>query len=226
MDECPRDYFNLTKTQLYLLFPNFVANLQAQSSTQCELGRAAVLDHSEGICPTQEIFQSSAKLKEYIDRPLALQAPGPRRRLFLLEDLSRNYIEVLGSRLGVPPSVFAAHWEDPVMPTFNHRNPFVRFSKNRFVIRYPDCHHVAIGIADRDQDTVYALNSNVDRHIYKYSPNGPLIDDPKSYHVLSFWSTGTRDDGPWDGKVPYRFTRERYLLISAIWKLSCLLILR
>jgi len=61
------------------------------------MGRAAVLEYSKGICSGQKVVKSSTELQEYLEQTAIIQARNPRQRLFLLEDLSRNYIEVLGS---------------------------------------------------------------------------------------------------------------------------------
>ncbi|XTI84227.1 hypothetical protein V2W45_1366204 [Cenococcum geophilum] len=77
-EECRRNYFELLNRQLCRLFPKFVSNSQVQTSPEREMGRAAVLEYSKGICSRQKVVK--------------------RQRLFLPEDLSRNHIEVLGSQ--------------------------------------------------------------------------------------------------------------------------------
>ncbi|KAL4898783.1 hypothetical protein BDV59DRAFT_207015 [Aspergillus ambiguus] len=195
---CRSEYFDNLCCQLQSTFPKFVANLQAQSLEKREQGRAAVLEYSQRAHPTQLSFHTSTELQSYVERGHSSQEAGIKRRLFILEDLPRNYIEVIGSQLGVNAIFFAAHWDDPAMPTFNYRSPFTRYDNNQFIIRYPSSHRIDTCQDLAEQNTVYAWDSNVNRHLYMYDPKGPLVDDPKSYHALSFWTTGTRQDGSWD----------------------------
>lgn len=208
-EECRRNYFELLNCQLGRLFPKFVSNLQVQTPLEREMGRAAVLEYSKGICSGQKVVKSSTELQEYLEQTAIIQARNPRQRLFLLEDLSRNYIEVLGSQLRIPPSFFGAHWDEPSAPTFNHRSPFCRFSEGGFLIRYPSNQPIEIDKESSLDSNVYSWIANVNRHIYCYNPKGPLIDYPKSHHILSFWTTGMGTDDSWDGK-----SRLPYLLIA------------
>ncbi len=45
-----------------------------------------------------------------------------RHHLIVLQDLSREWVEALGPRLGIPVSVFALHWANPI----DHINGEVR----------------------------------------------------------------------------------------------------
>ncbi|KAF1954206.1 hypothetical protein CC80DRAFT_568014 [Byssothecium circinans] len=197
-EELRRKYFELLNRQLCELFPSFLHNLQVQAPQEREMGRAAVLEYSKGIYSGQRVFKSSTELQEYLEETATTQARNIRQRLFLLEDLSRNYVEVLGSQLRVPPSFFGAHWDVPTAPTFNHRNPFCRFSDGGFLIRYASTQRIEIDAGSSQHSNVFSWNANVNRHIYCYNSKGPLIDQPKSYHILSFWTAGARIDDSWD----------------------------
>ncbi|KAF1849545.1 uncharacterized protein K460DRAFT_278748 [Cucurbitaria berberidis CBS 394.84] len=198
-EEDPRQtYLELINTQLCWLFPEFVRNLQAQSPHEREMSRTAVIEYHDKTQSTQAVFKTSKELQCYLQTPTDGEENGPRRRLFLLEDLSSSSIEVLGSHLRIPPTVFGAHWADPTNPTFNYRNPLSRFSEDAFVVRYPSTQPIRIDASPDLQSTIYRYNSNVHRHIHCYDPKGPIIDQPKSYHALSFWTSGVRKDGSWD----------------------------
>ena len=162
------------------------------------MDRAAVFEYSNGIYSGQRIFKNSIELQGYLEETSIGQKQQLRQRLFLLEGLSRNYVEILGSQLHIPPSFFGAHWDEPTTPTFNHRNPFCRFSEDRFLIRYPSTQPIQIDIKSSLQSNMFSWNANVNRHIYCYPEEGPLIDCPKNYHALPFWTTGMENDGPWD----------------------------
>ncbi|CAN9203487.1 unnamed protein product [Alternaria alternata] len=144
------------------------------------------------------MFKSSRELQCYLDETADAKPTHPWRRLFILEDLPLNYVQVLGSHLRIPPSVFGAHWADPAAPSFNHRKPFRRYSENNFVIRYPSTQPIRIDADPAVHGHTFKCDFNIDRHIQCYDPKGPIIDQPKSYHALSFWTSSTRDDGSWD----------------------------
>ena len=192
-------YLELINSQLCWLFPEFVRNVQTQSPHEREMGRTAVIEYHDEVQSAQTVFKTSKELQYYFESSTVEDPIPPRRRLFLLEDLSLNYIEVLGSQLRIPPAFFGAHWADPTNPTFNYRNPFSRFSEDAFVVRYPSTQPVRVEAPTDMQSTIYRYNSNVNRHLHCYDPKGPIIDQPKSYHALSFWTSGVRKDGSWDG---------------------------
>lgn len=191
-------YVELLNSQLSCLFPEFIRNLQAQSPHAREMSRAAVIEYKGAERCDHVVFKGSKELQYYLDKSLGEQTTAPRHRLFLLEDLSLNHITTLGSHLRIPPSFFGAHWADPTTPTFNYRNPFCRYSQEGFIVRYASTQPVKIAAPPKQQNSIYRFNSNVNRHIHCYDPKGPIIDQPKSYHALSFWTSGVREDGSWD----------------------------
>jgi hypothetical protein len=190
-------YSTLISSQLSWSFPEFVRNVQSQSPIERELGRAAVIEYLSNADPDVKILKSSKGLQCYLEETVTA---GPRQRLFLLEDLSRNYIEILGSQLRIPPRFFGAHWADPSTPTFNHRDPFCRFAHDAFLVRYPSTQPVRVEAPLEVHGQVFHYNTNVNRHLQCYHPKSPIVDQPKSYHALSFWSSGVRNDGSWDCK--------------------------
>jgi hypothetical protein len=188
-------YLALISSQLCWSFPEFVRNVQSQSPTERETGRVAVIEYQSKDKQTVEVFKSSKDLQYYFDDTAAAT---PRQRLLVLEDLSRNYLEILGSQLRIPPRFFGAHWSDPSTPTFNHRDPFRRYAEDGFVVRYPSTQPVRVDALSEVHGHVFQYNANVNRHLHCYDPEGPIIDQPKSYHTLSFWTSGVRTDDSWD----------------------------
>ncbi|KAF2109778.1 hypothetical protein BDV96DRAFT_452151, partial [Lophiotrema nucula] len=194
------EYMSLIQYQLQPYFPKFAAAVSRQSPVEREQGRVAVVEFRDDGTSSTTSFHSSAELQSYLRKSL-LQSPAgdaPRRRLFILEDLPCNHILALGSRLRIHPSFFAGHWDDPANPTFNHRNPFVRFSKNQFRLRYATSARVEVDNPINPNTNVYAFNSNVCRYLHVYNPKGILYDEARSHHTLSFWSSLAREDGSWD----------------------------
>ena len=181
-------------------FPRFTASLAGQSPSQREQGRCAVVEISGGSQSRITTFEASQDLKEYLDSSHRSSGSAttkhPKGRLFLLEDLPRNHILALGSRLNVPPSFFAGHYDDPATSTFNHRSPFRRCSRSQFRLRYATSNRVKVDVAPHSD--IYTFDTNVFRYLHVYNPKGLVYDEPRSHHNFSFWCSSPRQDGSWD----------------------------
>jgi hypothetical protein len=198
-----RGYYALINNTLYRQFPRFVNNLRNQSVEQSELGRAMVFEFKEGERAFATNFNGSVDLQQYLDdhhhqAPFCEQKI--RRRLWVLEDLSRNYIEVLGSGLRIPPSFFAAQWADPIGADFNERDTFVSNSRRSFLLKWPQFYRATIdGPAG---GVTCAMTCNVERHLSFCDQENVTYENPffaRSYHNISYWST-EYSGGSWDGK--------------------------
>lgn len=203
IDDDELEYMSLIQDQIQPFFPEFVAAFAKQSPAERELGRCAVVNFAEEGNPHTTIFDNSAELQSYFSaHPFASPTKStndpPRRRLFILEDLPCNHILALGSRLRIPPSFFAGHWDDPASSTFNHRDPFMRSTKSHFRLRYATSTRIEVDVPPHMASNSYAFDTNVCRYLHVYNPNGPLYDEPRSHHGVSFWSSSVRDDGSWD----------------------------
>jgi len=193
----------LIQDHIQSFFPNFTAALSKQTPTEHENGRCAVVEYIDDVHPQPTLFTGSVELRQYLlatspkfgDDGLPKKLP---KRLFILEDLPCSYILALGSRLRIPPSFFAGHYDDPATSTFNHRNPFQRSSKSQLRIRYATSNRVEVDDASRTNGGVYAFNSNVCRYLHTYDPKGLINDEARSHHMVSFWSSPIREDGTWD----------------------------
>lgn len=211
-DECR--YMELIQGQAQPYFPEFAASVADQSPAEREWGRCAMADFTIDQCQVSH-FADSSELNDVLAEESASNTNPPRRRLFILEDLPCNHILALGSKLRIPPSFFAGHWNDPASPTFNHRNPFQRCLRPHFRIRYATSNSVRVD--DRMEPdtalmTLYAFNTNVCRFFHEFRPKGLTYDEVWSYHVLSFWSSEPREDGSWDAVLlvdppPEKFVR-------------------
>lgn len=181
-------------------FPRFVTAINEQSPFEREQGRCAVTEVLDGGQPRSREFDTSKSVRQYLDDPdtvLSSAIKNPvKGRLFLLEDLPRNYILALGSRLNVPPSFFAGHYDDPATSTFNHRSPFRRCAPLQFRLRYATSNRVEVDVATHND--VYTFDTNVFRYLHVYNPNGIVYDEPRSHHNLSFWCCSPKEDGSWD----------------------------
>jgi hypothetical protein len=197
-----RGYWALINTTLYYQFPKFVNNLRNQSVEQCELGRAMALEFREGENAVATHFKGSEHLQEYLNdcncQKLSYEK-GVRRRLWVLEDLSRNYVEVLGSGLCIPPSFFAAQWADPIGADFNERDTFVSNPRRRFLLRWPQFYRATMDGPARD--ITCAMTCNVERHVSFCDQENITYENPffaRSYHSVSYWSA-EYPGGSWDG---------------------------
>jgi hypothetical protein len=202
VDNNEREYMSLIQNQIRPFFPNFAPALSKQTLAEREIGRCAVVEFNEGFNQRTSSFANSAELRHYLfatsSSPAISCQKQIKRRLFVLEDLPRNYILTLGSQLRIPPSFFAGHYDDPASSTFNHRNPFERHTKSQFRVRYGDSHRAEVDIPPHKRNSMYAFNTNVCRYLHAYDPKGLLYDEMRSHHILSFWSSPLGMDGSWD----------------------------
>lgn len=150
VDNKELEYMGLIQNQIRPLFPNSAAAISRQSPAEREIGRCAVVEFSQEFPQQSSPFGNSEELRQYLLATSPSPAIGshnePKRRLFILEDLPCNYILTLGTRLRIPPSFFAGHYDDPAAPTFNHRNPFEPHIKSEFRLRYGNSHRAEIDV--------------------------------------------------------------------------------
>jgi hypothetical protein len=204
-DAACKKYYSLLK-DLSLLFPRFSQHLQSKAH-QSGRGRACVLEFSKtGVEPKIERFDSPLQLRSYLDS-LECSEPaseiGLYGRLWMLEDISVNWISVLGSRLLIPPSFFAAQWPDPSGAVYNDRPSFEFNYKRQFLLKYARFQQGTVSTlkGDRSKPSV-KWDCNVERHLlYDIKEDDKTYEHhhfARSYHNLSFWSKKPTS-GPWDG---------------------------
>lgn len=194
-----------------ILLMKLAQGLRRQDSVDAEKGRVAVLEYDAEGKPSPQEFKSTQTLLEYFDREDKPNTdsqlhPNPKsgaRRLFILEDLSRRHVEILGSRLKIHPILFARHWGDlsflesiDDFQTTDHRTsrltlPFPNFSNAPTVRSAPN----------RPLEELYLANFNVRRIVAFPKPFGSW--DLRSSIVemeccISYWSQPT-ENGGWDG---------------------------
>jgi hypothetical protein len=91
----------------------FIRSLEAQDQSHASKGRAAMLVHS-----TEESFirryERPSHLSADLNGSLLQKVRKQGRILIVLEDLSSSWVEFLGPQLGIPVSVFALHWSNPI----------------------------------------------------------------------------------------------------------------
>jgi hypothetical protein len=91
----------------------FIRSLEAQDQSQAGKGRAAMLVYS-----TEKSFitryERPSQLSADLNNSLLQKVRKQGRILIVLEDLSSSWVEFLGPQLGIPVSVFALHWSNPI----------------------------------------------------------------------------------------------------------------
>jgi hypothetical protein len=195
-------YGELVERSTSHLFPGFVDNFKNQSKDQRELGRAAVLESLDGQPAQAKSFQNSRDLEIYFNSTSSTLESKPYRRLFILEDLPRNYIEILGCNLLVPPSFFAAQWAAPWAADYSRRSSFAMNSMTGFLLTYAQFYKVECrSSCSIPKKAVPAANHNIERYIH-FDGNDILWESPnmaRCYHKVSYWS-GSAFAPSWDGK--------------------------
>jgi hypothetical protein len=206
-----RSLINNTRT---LEFAGFASNQREQEGASREKGRAAALHFfSDGEVSTTT-FSGSSDLQQYLDAgtnnktfdgnasPSVYQ---PLRRMIILEDLPRNYVEILGSRLQIHPRFFAAHYSCPIKTGSTGKGLILgQPSRGSFVLQSPQMHYMTV--TDQELDgggLLYRANSHVRRYILK----GVKDNDTdlsgcfgEMWNVISFWSK-EHGNGDWTGAL-------------------------
>ena len=184
----------------------FVKNLKERGPDQDRLGRSAVLEFRRGQPATTTRFEEPEDLQRYLDdltHHRSCSEQDPCRRLWLLEDASKSYIEILGSRLGIPTAFFAAHWAEPSGADFNERDSLVSDPRQSFLLKYPLFHRLRIDeVNGNRRDPIIFKNCNVERYLFFSGDEDTTYENlhfARSYHNTSFWSTGSCG-GCWDGR--------------------------
>lgn len=106
-----QEYWLLSETTQEKDFPEFVQAMRLQDDTK-ERVPTAVINFREDL-KVATTFSSSEELENHLDGKVM----GFFQGLFILEDLCRNTVEILGSRFKFPPSFFSVHWTDPDLNT-------------------------------------------------------------------------------------------------------------
>jgi hypothetical protein len=225
-------------------FDYFYRGMRGQGPQDREAGRAAVVEFFEdGKAETKE-FEDSGALRDYFNAQEATKkAPHesgdslsnvqhasvepsptlnpaipskPLRRIFILEDLPLNHLEILGSRLCVHPDVFASHYSCDQGWAFTHSLgclPSGSHDKRRFKLRYSTLMPKTYVQMNRKKpcppwlvkggpEDWFNPKFNVVRGLETPFDNGDW--DYRGKHAelegqVSYWAR-TGDGGGWDGK--------------------------
>ncbi|KAL6713409.1 hypothetical protein ACLMJK_008874 [Lecanora helva] len=167
-------------------------------------GRAAVLEFRGGSV-TRFDFQSAEKLNTYFS---GIVGDSCDCRLYLLEDLSKQFVEAFGAHFWMDPFLFAAHENSThwTATKFDYALPRRLPSSDKldpsFTLRYYEV--VKLLGSEMEKESLKTV-SNVHRKIElgDLSHSFDHHSQPKTYVVrrnASFWSRD-REDGGWDALI-------------------------
>lgn len=157
-------------------------------------------------------FASPADLARYMSSNSAkVSRQAQKRRLFVLEDLEPDYVDVLGHHLGVDPLVFSEQmntWNFTDSTSIPHRSlPSMSTPKQSFTLRYYEIRtlHDAKSIGDLTFQMTFAINR---RRYERWRDIDLKLSGTKDKRhgfirrCASFWTSQEGDDEGqgWDGK--------------------------
>jgi hypothetical protein len=204
-DTARRAYWDLIQNTTTLRFSGFANTLQKQDAAAREKCRAVAIQFLADGRTTKTSFPSSQALQQYLapsaDSDIHIhtesrQIRDPLRRMIILEDLPRNYVEVLGSQLKIHPAFFAAHWSDPIKNRHSSRGLTLnQSSKESFILRSPQMHRMEIETLVQDRMVKFQRFHKLDSHVQRRILKGAKESEEdlascfgEMWNVVSFWS--------------------------------------
>lgn len=174
-------------------------------------GRCCVLEYRDTDVNPRE-FKSADEVRDYLSKSPATGAP--QCRLFVLEDLELEYVEVLGHFLGVDPLVFAEQmntWNYCDVHSIAHRPlPSLTRPQKSFTTRYYELRTLPDHAKGLDVLGCY-MTFAVNRRLYQpwRDIDGPSIKSDRRVGFIrrcySFWtSANSKEDTSWNCKVPLK----------------------
>ena len=190
------DYCAFINSALSSLYPDFVHHLASQDDvSKEEEGRLAIIEFQDNCNPVvRGPLGTSADLVRYLDTCVSSSPTTTARRVFVLEGLPKAYIRVLGSRLKVPPSFFAQHWQVDKSGMLLNRAPRQYERHNRFSLSMTRFHRAKI----RDDDKLfYYMKTSLGRRLSRLTIFGDFGGPLSSLETVYFWSI--KRGQSWDG---------------------------
>ncbi|KXH34272.1 hypothetical protein CNYM01_01077 [Colletotrichum nymphaeae SA-01] len=192
-------YWEFLKSTQSEPYPNFVQYLSQQKSTLRDEGRAAIIHFEDQHKPTVTICHTPTKLGKQLDR--SADSRVPVRRLMVLEGLSKQFVQVLGARLRVPPGLFSAHWTatGAFVGNLVNRAPRQYDPQTQFLVSFSKLHPVEIESLPDNSDPVYLMESGAFSPLSRSTIFGGIDGPLNGPEQVSFW--GTRDEEDWQGVI-------------------------
>lgn len=178
---------------------------RAQGTSHAERSRASVLELSTGR-PVHKPFHSSIDLENY----LTSSVQEPQNRLYILEDISTNYVEAFGSHFSIEPSFWARHlrttnWETSTTAGKVTPLPSMKKDGDIWSLVYVEATYLeGTRLGKFHCRTGLFADTNLYRQVNMIQP-GRFYDGVATVcRRASFWSR-TNSDGSWDGKGCFFF---------------------
>jgi hypothetical protein len=196
-------YWSLIQDILEAEFPEFLEDLRTQSTAEQHHGRVAMVEFQEGGTTLVKQFNNSKEFQSHFDggnaRKAITESEDTIRQLYVLEDLARANIEIIGSRVGIPAAFFAAHWALPTdrIATIDQFS-LTQSRRQGFRLSYPELHCLNIGANGEYPLGLYADSENIVPRVLQLLDRERQFES--SYHQVSFWST-TLNTKSWIGKL-------------------------
>jgi len=176
-------------------------------------GRVALLKFSNSSAPGEKVISRDVGTKE-LEMDLKKGGEDGWHRLYILEDISYEHVEIFGSQLSLDPSFFARHlrvtrWESSTYASNAPPLPSSTIDGVRsFLLRYPELVVFPPKLEAFPKDVInnrrcYYCNCHLYREITFTRipvPNFPSDNIGVIRRKLSFWSR-TRDNGAWVGEL-------------------------
>lgn len=144
-----------------------------------------------GICQTPKELLYHPWVESIDPSPEAKQSD----LCIVLEDMSLEWVEILGPLLSIPVSVFALHWANPIDHVGGDiRVPIGESPARHFILNYRQSLPFSILERSNDQNLEYRLDCNVVRPITSRSKDYEGIET--SDQLVSFYATGLTRSGP------------------------------
>ena len=206
----------MSKAELY-----FEQTLDARNDISKRKPRAMIKrDIGRGPPIAKEYYFKPGELLEDLEEP---EEPDSHRAGYLitLEDLSREWVEALGPRLGIPVYVFALHWADPsdhvnrglrvpigesparhFILSYRQSLPFyIKNRQNKIIVNGVDkgqlrrwtSFKVKGLVADSNPELEYRLDCNVVRPITSHSDKDEDNEPEPSEQLVTYYTIETTE---------------------------------
>ena len=199
--EKDESYYNLVKLSLPR-YPNLkylCEELQRQRSASpevCDIGRAALCEFGDHETREFTNFTRASELRRHLANT---DGRVPRRRLFILEDIVADYVELVGKELLLDPLAFAEHLRDTTYTESNLRSngpklpSSYKAGQSFCIVYYEILRNLPYGVVDFGQ--IFSVSK-----VYRKIKNN--FDNPDDQvgilaRKATFWSRGSDED--WDG---------------------------
>jgi len=202
------DYWARMQASQREVCPGLINHLASQTKgREAEEGRAAVVEFQHGSAtPAVRELLSSRSLARYLDKTSDTAGPSGkliRRRIFVLEGLPKNFIEVLGLRLKIPPALFTSHWvTGRYEGAMLNRMPRHYDPTSRCTLRMPRFHRAKVQALSTDiVEPIYHTNTPFRRRLSRATLFGDFDGLLSNTERASFWVG--REGESWDGTIHF-----------------------